>query len=498
MSSFERALACLAHRTTLATIGLLLLNDHFLKASNPSWWTGKLSDLAGLYFFPFIVAALLGLLTGNRWTVRRTGGTAIAVVGIWFALMKNVSAANEATAVLWSRLVGSPVAIELDPSDLFALVVLVPSWLLWQSNQGRRSVPGLNWVGFLALTIGALASLATSCVDVLPIKRVLYSQGEWFAASHYYATGPDYFHFDLDRGTWGRPFGLSDIPTQALANPVELPVESCLEDGLCYRVEGDERVLFSEDGGISWTIAWQIPPGRRLFMDRLPHTLCSELPDFVPYDVAVAGTSEAHRVVVAMGNQCVLMRYPDGRWERQAVEWAEPRPFAVVDGNELSRVLLPETIVLTAVTVFLGVLLYLLAWRIRPLIAVQLAILVPLVSASLVYVLLGVSEPLQLTSLVSWGGVLLITGFPLGVAFVRWQRRVLEEAEPLWAGVRWWLVAVLAGPAGYFFLVLWAVGVIAHYAVALVAGITVTLGLATLGSVKMRQLMRGQAPGRSP
>src|SRR3990170_5839611 len=55
------SLSALGHPLTLACIGLLLVNDHFLKRLYPSTLTGKLSDFAGLFFFPFLLTALLGL-----------------------------------------------------------------------------------------------------------------------------------------------------------------------------------------------------------------------------------------------------------------------------------------------------------------------------------------------------------------------------------------------------------------------------------------------------
>ena len=46
---------------TLASVALLLLNDHILKWLIPSWLTGKLSDFAGLFFFPYLVLAFASL-----------------------------------------------------------------------------------------------------------------------------------------------------------------------------------------------------------------------------------------------------------------------------------------------------------------------------------------------------------------------------------------------------------------------------------------------------
>ena len=48
------AALCLSSRTALVAIALLMLNDHVLKVIAPSWLTGKLSDIAGLYFVPYL------------------------------------------------------------------------------------------------------------------------------------------------------------------------------------------------------------------------------------------------------------------------------------------------------------------------------------------------------------------------------------------------------------------------------------------------------------
>lgn len=47
----------LLHPVVLAAIALLAVNDHVLKAVVDNWWTGKLSDFAGLVFFPVLLQA---------------------------------------------------------------------------------------------------------------------------------------------------------------------------------------------------------------------------------------------------------------------------------------------------------------------------------------------------------------------------------------------------------------------------------------------------------
>ena len=50
--------SAMLHPLTLAAVALLVLNDHVLKAQWLSWWTGKLSDVAGLAMFPLLLQGL--------------------------------------------------------------------------------------------------------------------------------------------------------------------------------------------------------------------------------------------------------------------------------------------------------------------------------------------------------------------------------------------------------------------------------------------------------
>jgi hypothetical protein len=54
-------LGVLAHPALTGAVAVLAVNDQVLKARLPGWWTGKLSDLAGV----FVVAAVLGVLAGR-------------------------------------------------------------------------------------------------------------------------------------------------------------------------------------------------------------------------------------------------------------------------------------------------------------------------------------------------------------------------------------------------------------------------------------------------
>jgi hypothetical protein len=135
----------LTHPITLAAIVLLVLNDHVLKAAAPGFVTGKLSDVAGMIFFPVMLAAALEWL-GAR-SKHLMLGTAIAT-GVGFAAIKTIDVAADAYrvglgALQWpfrvikAFVVDQPVPalaevrLTMDATDLIAVpAVMVAVWLV--------------------------------------------------------------------------------------------------------------------------------------------------------------------------------------------------------------------------------------------------------------------------------------------------------------------------------------------------------------------------------
>ncbi|HMA97224.1 MAG TPA: hypothetical protein VKP30_31280, partial [Polyangiaceae bacterium] len=65
----------LLHPASLLAITILLLNDHVLKAHYSSWLTEKLSDCAGLVFFPLLLATLTMTRAHQHGTSTRLGSS---------------------------------------------------------------------------------------------------------------------------------------------------------------------------------------------------------------------------------------------------------------------------------------------------------------------------------------------------------------------------------------------------------------------------------------
>jgi hypothetical protein len=153
----------LARPLPLFAVALVALNDHVLKGSGllPPALTGKISDFAGLFFFPLLLLALVEIaLERTRYRPPRTGVLALAVLvtATGFCLVKLVPSVNRGISELWGPLT-------LDPTDLVALPMLGASALYALSPVRRRHDADRKlerrWVTALAVLAAAAVSIAT-------------------------------------------------------------------------------------------------------------------------------------------------------------------------------------------------------------------------------------------------------------------------------------------------------------------------------------------------
>ena len=117
------------HPLPLLAVGLLWLNDHWLKVTYPSWLTGKLSDFAGLFFFPLFLCAVINL-GRNLWSRGRNFhwlGPRLLLVTIVATdlVFVEIKLYRPATEIYLSGLAGlgfNSARVVRDPSDLLALL----------------------------------------------------------------------------------------------------------------------------------------------------------------------------------------------------------------------------------------------------------------------------------------------------------------------------------------------------------------------------------------
>ncbi len=125
-------IAYFIHPVPLASVALLALNDHVLKRYHPSVVTGKLSDFAGLFFFPILLCAFWNL--GRSMIVGKPSAlttlqitVSMAATDLIFIGVKFVPIVTQ-IYLQFSRALGFPSRVTLDWSDLIALSVNVLTW----------------------------------------------------------------------------------------------------------------------------------------------------------------------------------------------------------------------------------------------------------------------------------------------------------------------------------------------------------------------------------
>jgi len=368
MLTFRLSLRALSHPLSLAAIGLLLLNDHVLKAAAPSWLTGKLSDFAGLFFFPFLVIACLSMSLVAR---RRPPGSsttwvprlAFAITFIWFAAIKTWPTANAATAQVAGWALQAPVFFAPDATDVIALASLVPSWLLWRRleqttpafNSDQLPAPkagfGSDWKGLAALALASVATIATSPCSVPPIvKQVTVVDGRVYVGT----SGPYSveLQYTVIEGDYANPAPTGDYQWIAdqLHKTIIYPLVACEPSNpqICYRIGPPDQVEESSDHGATWQISWRVPEARRTYIARYARSSScpgSNSLDAGPYDLAFVERTNGWEVVVAMGGQGLLVRTVDGEWHRREILGARPVPWEA--GN--LYLILPEPLAGTGV-----------------------------------------------------------------------------------------------------------------------------------------------------
>ncbi|WP_051366867.1 hypothetical protein [Hamadaea tsunoensis] len=281
-----------AHPATLLALGLLILNDHVLKARFPGPVTGKLSDVAGLIVAPALLAAVF----------RLAAGPSVLVVGTLFTIVKISGYAAGTVAAVWSAFAG-PAVIVADPTDLLALPALVYAYSL-----GRRANRGPDLRVALVLPVAVLGLLASARADVPEATQVGVVGGEIVGQ-----IGPVTTVATADGVHW------REVPEEELSRvwlsqdwSVHRAVESAAEPGRRYRPDAGLGVQESLGGG-EWRTIWHVTDGRRDFLARAYATSPDQV---VTADVAVMGVGAGRVVVAADGRDGFAVAIGDGPFHR--------------------------------------------------------------------------------------------------------------------------------------------------------------------------------------
>lgn len=325
--SVYQALSVLSSPWSLAAMGLLLLNDFWLRRFWPDWWTGKLSDFAWVFLTPFLAELLLALALPRRWRTleRRIGFLVFCLPAAGFALLKTVPGVQGAILSLGASL-GIPLASRIDPTDLIALLALAPAWRLWRSGDGvpqengsgglRKEPgasqpslngplrPGLRSPGWLVLPLAALVLLADAAAPDYGINCLIIRPDGLVATSFYSG-----FVSQDGGATWTSRDSHSDcrnLPSEGIViNPANPEVQ--------YRYSVGNLIEISTDGGSHWGSGYQLKPISQAGAAYYAKTSGSS--NIVsPGPLAALVDPASGNAIFAMGHEGVLVHRPDGQW----------------------------------------------------------------------------------------------------------------------------------------------------------------------------------------
>lgn len=225
----------LIHPLPLGAVAMLAINDHLLKGAGvlPPAVTGKVSDLAGLFFFPLLLAALARLAS------RPADGWAAVLTAIGFAAVKLVPAVNALVASTWGAMV-------MDPTDLVALPSAGLAWL-WMRRRARGGPPArptgrLTAAGrALGVVAAAAASIATGAPARAPVA-LPQTAGARLAVRgcSIHGTGTVEAEIDLTPGPAYAPFSVAGLRAVTVLRPDVEAAAFNVERG---EVRGPARVI---------------------------------------------------------------------------------------------------------------------------------------------------------------------------------------------------------------------------------------------------------------
>lgn len=152
----KRNLFLLLHPLFISSIILLLLNDFFLKYTFHNWFTGKISDFAGLFAFAVF---LLSFFPAHKKAV-------LFFCGLFFIWWK--SSLSQPAINIVNDLSPFTIGRTVDYSDLIALSVL-PATYYFSFSRFNVIIPYRK----ISLNIICLVSLFAFCYTSMP-RRIMY------------------------------------------------------------------------------------------------------------------------------------------------------------------------------------------------------------------------------------------------------------------------------------------------------------------------------------
>jgi hypothetical protein len=326
----SRSISALLHPLSLAAIFILLLNDHLLRRFWPSWFTGKLGDFAWLFFFPLFLTVLFSGVLPRRWRYPQllVINAATCLVGGVFLLAKTAPACHTLLVTGLGKLLGIPIHLTLDPTDLIALPVLWVSWVLWQhAPQLPISRFRLAWA---VMPLAAFLTIANSMpVFIEGINWLHYEDGKIYAASA--QMNDAVINCSEDGGkTWGWftgcevPVDLYNFenycsPGKPRENKTDIgwqTIDLPDQPGMQIHYQPNQDIEISMDGGQTWKVEYPLKPITQAGTSHFKKTtrykgeIC-----VIDSPITAVLHPPSGNIVFAMGLEGILVRLADGNYQ---------------------------------------------------------------------------------------------------------------------------------------------------------------------------------------
>lgn len=336
--TLERARWALTHPVSIAAIVALLINDHLLRWRWPSWWTGKIGDVAWLIFAPFALALLLSWLAPRslRQRPKHIGGFAIVSTGVIFALVKTLPAAHAIFQRVYNGLLPWDSMLRRDPADLLTLPALLIAAWVWTRPRLRRQERSRPRRAGIMISLAMLATIANSAAPDPGITCLDVQDGRIEAYNIY-----SYYEIFVSRDG-GLTWQVTDVET----TPPDLngceshpPTAWILETpDAHYRFVRGKRIARSTDGGQTWQVEIELESNQaRMAYYRKKRASVSTK---TTYPADAIWDPESRHVIAAMGHEGVLVRTPQEGWRWIAVGSYRLEPPTHLD--QIATLLLSE------------------------------------------------------------------------------------------------------------------------------------------------------------
>ena len=307
--NFAHGLRCLVHPVSISAIVLALINDQVLRRYWPSPLTGKISDFAWLVFAPFILAIVLAWITplSDGRHQRKLGVLAHILVGLEFVLAKTIPFFHTLTVRAIELATAWGSTLRIDPTDLVALPALGIAWLIWIKVKFKE--PALPPTGWLAISLAMLATIANSAAPNYGIICLVEEEDKVYALASY-----DRSFVSADGGEHWQESSLSstELRRQCEWQQQAWQIADPQNPSTQFRLLPGTGIERSTDAGETWQRKIDVASeqARLVYHDRKYSGQGYLMPG--PLDAVIHQTTG--NIIVAMGQQGILLGRPDDTW----------------------------------------------------------------------------------------------------------------------------------------------------------------------------------------